>query len=124
VSLPAQVAAVEALAEEAYYDARYRETHSLREEFTQDLRRNPHIAVYPSVANFVLVETRTSAQGIVEKMCESGIFVRNCDSMGRRFADRFLRIAVKRRAENSRIAEALFEVTRPLASAAPAHRYT
>jgi histidinol-phosphate/aromatic aminotransferase/cobyric acid decarboxylase-like protein len=120
VSLPAQLAAVEALADEAYYDARYLETHSLREEFTLDLRRNPHIAVYPSVANFVLVETRTSAQGIVEKMCESGIFVRNCDSMGRRFADRFLRIAVKRRAENSRIAEALSATTRPLTFAAPA----
>jgi histidinol-phosphate/aromatic aminotransferase/cobyric acid decarboxylase-like protein len=121
VSLPAQLAAVEALADEAHYDALYRETHTLREEFTEDLLRNPHITVYPSIANFVLVETNTSAQSVVAKMCESGIFIRNCDSMGRRFADRFLRIAVKRRAQNLRISEALFAATRPLTFAAPAH---
>ncbi len=111
VSLPAQLAAVEALGDEAYYEAKYRETHSLREEFTCDLRRNPQITTYPSTTNFVLVETRASAQGIVERMRESDIFVRNCDSMGQRFADRFLRIAVKRRIENSRIAEALCGAT-------------
>jgi histidinol-phosphate/aromatic aminotransferase/cobyric acid decarboxylase-like protein len=111
VSLPAQVAAVEALGDEAYYEARYRETHLLREELTRNLRQNPQITTYPSTTNFVLVETRTSAQGIVERMRESNVYVRNCDSMGEGFADRFLRIAVKRSIENFRIADVLFGAT-------------
>ncbi|HXP86414.1 MAG TPA: histidinol-phosphate transaminase [Bryobacteraceae bacterium] len=109
VSLPAQVAAVEALGDEAYYEAKYRETHLLREKLVRNLRRNPHITTYPSTTNFVSVETRTSAQRILERMRESNVFVRNCDSMGERFADRFLRIAVKSRTENSCIADALFD---------------
>jgi histidinol-phosphate/aromatic aminotransferase/cobyric acid decarboxylase-like protein len=111
VSLPAQLAAVEALGDRAYYEARYLETRVLREELARSLRKNPQITIYPSATNFVLVETRTSAQCIVEKMRESNVFVRNCDSMGERFANRFLRIAVKSRSDNSRIADALFEAT-------------
>ena len=107
VSLPAQVAAVEALSDAPYYEERYRETHVLRRDFICNLQRNPLIKVYPSTANFVLVETQSSAQRIIERMRESNVFVRNCDSMGLHFADRFLRIAVKRRPENARIAEVL-----------------
>jgi histidinol-phosphate aminotransferase len=107
VSLPAQVAAVEALSDGPYYERRYQETHLLREEFVRDLRRYPQVEVYPSTTNFVLVETQSSAQRILERMRESNVFVRNCDSMSVRFADKFLRIAVKRRPESARIAEAL-----------------
>ena len=117
VSLPAQLAAVEALGDEAYYMARYVETRTLREELSRNLSRNPHIATYPSTTNFVLVETRMSAQRIVEKMRESNVFVRNCDSMGERFADRFLRIAVKAQPDNRRIGDALLGAT--MAGATP-----
>jgi histidinol-phosphate/aromatic aminotransferase/cobyric acid decarboxylase-like protein len=55
----------------------------------------------------VLVETPSSAQKILERMREFNVFVRNCDSMSLRFADRFLRIAVKPRSESARISEAL-----------------
>jgi len=111
VSLPAQVAAVEALRDETYYQARYRETSSLRDELTSNLRRNSKITIYPSTANFLLVETRTSAQAIVDAMRESNVFIRNCDSMGERFADRFLRTAVECREANACIADTLFRVT-------------
>ena len=107
VSLPAQVAAVEALGDAPYYEEQYRETHLLRNEFICSLQMNPRIKVYPSITNFVLVETQSSAQRIIECMRESNVYVRNCDSMGLRFADRFIRIAVKRRPENARIAEVL-----------------
>lgn len=100
VSLPAQVAAVEALSDDSYYDRRYQETHLLREEFVCNLRRNSQIRVYPSTTNLVLIETQSSAQKIVEDMREFNVFVRNCDSMSVRFVDRFLRIAVKRAPEN------------------------
>jgi histidinol-phosphate/aromatic aminotransferase/cobyric acid decarboxylase-like protein len=79
----------------------------LREELIYDLGRHSQIQIYPSMTNFVLVETQSSAQRILERMRESNVFVRNCDSMSLRFADRFLRIAVKRRVENIRIAETL-----------------
>ena len=107
VSLPAQVAAVEALGDGQYYERQYRETHVLREELICGLQKHSRIKVYPSITNFVLVETQSSAQRILERMRESNVFVRNCDSMGLHFADRFLRIAVKRRPENARIAEAI-----------------
>jgi histidinol-phosphate/aromatic aminotransferase/cobyric acid decarboxylase-like protein len=111
VSLPAQVAAVEALGDESYYRERYCETHSLRKGLVQDLQCNSQITTYPSTTNFVLVETTSSAQEIIERMRELDVFVRNCDSMGESFADRFIRIAVKRRINNSRIVDALFRAT-------------
>jgi len=107
VGLPAQVAAVEALSDDAYYASRYQETHLLREELVCCLRQHSQIRVYPSMTNLVLIETQSSAQEVVERMRESNVFIRNCDSMSRRFADRFLRIAVKRAPENSRIVAAL-----------------
>jgi histidinol-phosphate/aromatic aminotransferase/cobyric acid decarboxylase-like protein len=60
-SLPAQVAAVEALKDEDYYRLRYQETHILRQELTCALRRHPDLHVYPSKTNFVLVEVPVSA---------------------------------------------------------------
>jgi hypothetical protein len=47
----------------------------------------------------------------LRRICRSNVFIRNCDSMGARFGDRFLRIAVKRCGENSRIAAMLVEAT-------------
>jgi histidinol-phosphate aminotransferase len=107
VSLPAQAAAVEALADTDYYQERYRETHKLREAFACELRRIGRVTVYPSCANFSLVGVPERAQSIVEHMRTSNVFVRNCDSMSERFDDRFLRIAVKSAAENQAIAAAL-----------------
>lgn len=118
VSLPAQVSAIEALEDSTYYELRYDETHLLREEFVCNLRQHSQIEVYPSTTNLVLIETQSSSQEIIERMCESNVFVRNCDSMGHRFADRFLRIAVKRARENARIIEALHVATAQASSMA------
>jgi histidinol-phosphate/aromatic aminotransferase/cobyric acid decarboxylase-like protein len=107
VSLLAQVAAVEALADPEYYQRRYEETHALRESLACDLERIGSITVYPSVTNFLLIEVPSSAQQIVDRMRGSNVFVRNCDSMSVRFEDRFLRIAVKSEPQNRRIVEAL-----------------
>jgi histidinol-phosphate/aromatic aminotransferase/cobyric acid decarboxylase-like protein len=107
VSLPAQVAAIEALNDPTYYERRYRQTHTLRTQLVHELSQCSQVHVYPSITNFVLVETQSSAQEILDHMRKSNVFVRNCDSMGFRFADRYLRIAVKRRVENVRIVKAL-----------------
>jgi histidinol-phosphate/aromatic aminotransferase/cobyric acid decarboxylase-like protein len=103
VSLPAQVAAVEALGDVAYYEEKWAETHRLRDELARELPGR----AYPSTANFVLVELEVSAERVRERMERHGVFVRNCDSMSRRFGDRFLRIAVKRRSQNRRIVSAM-----------------
>jgi histidinol-phosphate aminotransferase len=107
VSLPAQVAAVEALCDPAYYQQRYCETHELRNALVAGLCRIQGVQVYPSSANFVLLRVPGSAQRILERMCESDVYVRNCDSMSNGFGNRFLRIAVKTSAGNERITEAL-----------------
>jgi histidinol-phosphate aminotransferase len=109
VSLPAQVAAVEALADPEYYQARYCETHALREELARGLRAIKPVQVFPSRANFVLARVPKSAQQTLERMSKSNVYVRNCDSMGDRLGDRFIRVAVRASAENKRIAEALAE---------------
>ncbi len=113
VSLLAQVAAVEALADSAYYQQRYEETHVLRESLARDLKQIEGITVYPSATNFLLVEVSGSAQRIVDRMRESNVFVRNCDSMSDRFEDRFLRIAVKREPQNRRVAATLSAAIEP-----------
>ena len=103
VSLPAQVAGVEALKSVCYYDARYRETRCLRAELSSALARFACVKVYESVANFVLIRLAMSAEAVAERMREGNVYVRNCDSMGSCFNDRFLRIAVKARSDNRRI---------------------
>jgi histidinol-phosphate/aromatic aminotransferase/cobyric acid decarboxylase-like protein len=107
VSLLAQVAAVEALGDAEYYQQRYEETHVLRDSLARDLKRIGGVTVYPSATNFLMVEVSCSAQRIVDRMRESNVFVRNCDSMSDRFKDRFLRIAVKREPQNRKIVEVL-----------------
>jgi histidinol-phosphate aminotransferase len=114
VSLPAQLAAIEALDDPLYYQERYRQTVFLRDRMTSHLASIPGLKIYPSKANCLLVETASSAETIVDAMSDLNIFVRNCDSMSAQFNDRFIRIAVKEQRENERIAEALQTVTRKL----------
>jgi histidinol-phosphate/aromatic aminotransferase/cobyric acid decarboxylase-like protein len=109
VSLPAQLAAVEALQDPDYYQKCYRETHALRAEA---LRWNalPRIQLFDSCASFYLIKVLDqSATALQQQLEADNIFVRNCDSMSTRFRDNFLRIAVKSRGQNWRIATALSE---------------
>lgn len=103
VSLLGQVAAVEALRASHYYTACWERTRSLRAEMTAML---PGVRVYPSDANFYLVELEEPAR-VAAALLVQGIYVRECQSMGPVLADRFLRIAVRSREENARIAAAI-----------------
>jgi histidinol-phosphate/aromatic aminotransferase/cobyric acid decarboxylase-like protein len=108
VSLPAQVAAVEALRDPEYYRDRYLETHGLRSQVLEQLREILGIQIFDSCANFYLVKsTQQSATTIQSQLESEGIFIRHCDSMSARFQDNFLRIAVKAKDQNCRIAAAL-----------------
>ena len=107
VSLPAQLAAIEALADPAYYQQKYSETHALREALSADLATIPGVQVYPSTTNAVLLEIKCSAERAADHMRRAGVFIRNCDSMSDHFHDRFIRIAVKPAFHNCRVAAAL-----------------
>lgn len=110
VSLVGQVAGVEALKDEEYYEEKYQETHQLRQEMTDELSKVKSIKVYPSVANFFLIELldeEAESQKIVEMLHRQNIYIRNTDSMSSQFENRFLRIAVKDRKSNQKIVAAL-----------------
>jgi len=107
VSLPAQLAGVEALADPDYYQQKYAETHALRDRLAADLAGVPGVKVYPSTTNALLLELEYSAERTVDHLRESNIFIRNCDSMSEHFRDRFIRIAAKREVQNQRLAATL-----------------
>jgi histidinol-phosphate/aromatic aminotransferase/cobyric acid decarboxylase-like protein/predicted GNAT family N-acyltransferase len=107
VGLPAQVAAVAALGDDRYYAARYRETHALREELQNEFA--PLMNVVPGSANFLLCHV-DDAEPLVTRCREYGLFIRH-------IADDTIRIAVKDRATNERMAEILGEALgRPVAA--------
>lgn len=110
VSLPAQVAAVRALQDEAYYLGRYRETRVLRAELVGQLKQIGISQIVPGVANFVLChldpEHPTAAE-VVSESRKHGVFLRDVSLMGRSMGERAIRIAVKDRANTVRILEAL-----------------
>lgn len=115
VSLIGQIAGVEALKDGAYYSEKYRETHTLRDEFMQRIAQIPGLSPYESVANFFLVELASplSAAAICKALEQQNIFIRNTDSMSSRFHDDFIRIAVKSKEQNEQIIQALTHALRP-----------
>ncbi len=113
VSLVGQVAGVEALKDKKYYEEKYQETHKLRQEMIDELSKIRSIKVYPSVANFFLIELldeKTKSEEIVELLRKQNIYIRNTDSMSSQFGNRFLRIAVKNKKSNKKNVEALKKI--------------
>ena len=99
IGLPAQVAAVAALSDPAYYQDRYRVTHSLRRQLIAGLgRARPRWQVDDGVANFVLCNlprTGPTATEVVEHCRSQGLFLRDVGAMGSNLGRHTLRIAVK-----------------------------
>jgi len=125
VSLPAQVAAVEALHNPEYYQQHYRETHLLRCEALETLGELEEVQVFGSCAKFYLVKCLQQSAAWVQKQLEAeNIFIRNCDSMSPRFHDDFLRIAVKNREQNEKIVSALKSAFAPSLIPSGEHKVT
>jgi histidinol-phosphate/aromatic aminotransferase/cobyric acid decarboxylase-like protein/predicted GNAT family N-acyltransferase len=113
VSLVAQVAAVRALEDAAYYAERYAETHRLREELLVGLRGLGLQGIIPGRANFVMVhleDEHPTVAALVRESRELGVFLRDVTSMGTDLGARALRIAVKDRKSNQIILETLEKV--------------
>lgn len=105
VSLPAQVAAVNALQDPHYYQQRYEETHRNRMGLDQGLEQLG-FDVTPAVANFLLCHLppgTISPAEFVRRCRERQLFLRDVSNMG--VTERAVRIAVKDEATNGRMLE-------------------
>jgi histidinol-phosphate/aromatic aminotransferase/cobyric acid decarboxylase-like protein len=114
VGLIAQVAAVEALRDTAYYDGRWRETHVLRAALEARLASDVGADVVRGTANFVLFHLPAGAPApaeVVRRCRERKLFVRDFPEMARLRADA-IRVAVKDAATNERMLAILREAVR------------
>ena len=115
VSLSAQIAAVKALGDEAYYLNRYRETHTLRAQLVEDLRGIGVREIVPGAANFVMCHLKAehpTAAAVANETRKLGVYLRDVSSMGQRLGSRALRIAVKSEEANAAIIQALEKALR------------
>ena len=96
ISRPAQAAALAAIADPAYYEARYRETSALRDELWGGLAAIPGLRPRHGVANFVYcgVEEPLDADSIVEACVRQRLFLRTFPA-DPALRGRAIRVAVK-----------------------------
>jgi histidinol-phosphate/aromatic aminotransferase/cobyric acid decarboxylase-like protein len=101
VGLIGQVAGVLALQSDPYYRARAIETH----EYARDLEEalvELEFRVVPTSTNFVFAQ-RSGVKELCARLAERGVFVRDASSLSPRFADEWLRIAVKAPEQQDRL---------------------
>ncbi|MDV9177214.1 aminotransferase class I/II-fold pyridoxal phosphate-dependent enzyme [Streptomyces sp. W16] len=110
VSLPAQLAAVAALRDPAYYSDRWLHTHALRRQLAADLAGlDEDATVEEAVANFLTVILPTggpSAAQVVNECRRHDVYLRDLSPLSSLYQGRGVRIAVKDTAENARIVAA------------------
>lgn len=116
VGLPAQVAAVRALEDGAYYQERYGSTHSMRGEMHEALEGIGIFEIVPGEANFLMFhlnESQPTGEQVIERAREAGVFVRDVASMGSDLGRRALRIAIKDPVSNERLLRTLRQCVHP-----------
>jgi threonine-phosphate decarboxylase len=89
------------------------ELRQVKFQFEAQLRTIPGICVYPGAANFLLVELleqSLDAHQLYQQLGRHGLLIRVCDSFRGLAKGRFIRLAVRTRSENSRLAEELSAV--------------
>jgi histidinol-phosphate/aromatic aminotransferase/cobyric acid decarboxylase-like protein len=111
VSLPAQVAAVAALQDEAFYRARWAETIRLRSRLAAELQEAiPGLAVFDTCANFVLCrlpDGGPSSDVVCERCRMQDVYLRDMGEMGQGLGPVFVRVAVANEGANFRVVAAL-----------------
>ncbi|MGW1242059.1 aminotransferase class I/II-fold pyridoxal phosphate-dependent enzyme [Streptomyces bobili] len=126
VSLPAQLAAVAALRDPAYYSGCWRRTGTLRRRLAAGLAGSHEtVVVEESVANFLNVTLPaggpTAAQ-VVAECRRHDVYLRDLSPLSPLYQGRTLRVAVKDTAENARIVAAFRAALHPLLPPRPATR--
>ena len=120
VSLPAQVAVVNALQDAAYYQHRWAETHRLRESLARALVQLG-FSVTPGVANFLLCHLPDGAPSVAQLVLDCrnrNLFLRDVSNMG--VNTRAVRIAVKDDSTNRRMVEIIRAVLEQTVARTPA----
>lgn len=116
VSLPAQIAAVSALRDPAYYAAQWAQTAVLRAGLAGALAATSEgLHVSESVANFVLLTLPQGGLGaaqLVERCRRQGVFLRDLSPSSPAFEGRTVRIAVRDATSNARVVAAVAETLR------------
>lgn len=115
VSLPAQIAAVHALADPGYYAQRYAQTHELRANLAGALRALAPWRVIEGVINSVLCllpPGMPRAARIVRACRARGVYIRDCSSLSPRLEGRAVRVAVRDPEANARVVAALAEAVK------------
>jgi threonine-phosphate decarboxylase len=84
-----------------------------RARFMERLERLPGCSIFPSAANFLLVElpARLKAARVVSTLRRQGLLVRDCSQVPG-LNDRSIRVAVRSRADNDRLLQALSDTIR------------
>jgi histidinol-phosphate/aromatic aminotransferase/cobyric acid decarboxylase-like protein len=119
VSLPAQIAAVQALRDPDYYRSRYAETLTLRNRLADDLM-SMGLTVWPGAANFLLCRLRAdglTVATLLERCRTQGLFLRNISTMTSRpeINSGLFRVAVKDAVTNHRIIDVMRKaITTPI----------
>ena len=83
---------------------------SHRNELSRDLQELPHIKVYESAANFLLLQflrEDLKASKITAALARKGVIVRSCNDFAGLEKERFIRVAVRKPDENRILVEAL-----------------
>ncbi|WP_393063097.1 aminotransferase class I/II-fold pyridoxal phosphate-dependent enzyme [Streptomyces sp. LN549] len=110
VSLPAQLAAVAALRDPAYYKGCWLRTHALRRQLATDLAGlDEAVTVEEAVANWLTVTLPAdgpSAAQLVQECRRRDVHLRDLSPMSSEYQGRTVRIAVRDTAENERIVAA------------------
>ena len=96
-----------------YYDECYRQTHDLRAQLTEGLRKLGITEIIPSVTNFILFylpHDYVKGVSFIKKCREQGLYIRDASSMGQSMEQGAIRIAVKDSTCNQRSLEILARV--------------
>lgn len=102
VSLPALKAGIAALSDAEHI----RKSIEITREGREYLREQVPFKVYPSQANFVLVNVAPlKAKAVTENLMRKGIIVRSCDSF-REAGDTFIRVTVGTQEQNEKVIKA------------------
>ncbi|MEU8106688.1 histidinol-phosphate transaminase [Nonomuraea muscovyensis] len=111
VSLPAQIAAVNALRATGYYASRWAETRTLRAGLAKRLSAiGCGLWAHESVANSVLLTLPRGGPGaarLVEVCRRHGVFLRDLSPLSHAFEGRTVRVSVRDAVANERIASAV-----------------
>ncbi len=116
ISLPAQAAAIMALKDEKYYQAKYNETQHLRKNLQTMLQRIGISEVIKGVANFLLfyLPPGISVQLFLKYCREENLYLRNVGNMGISLGNDAIRIAVKDKEVNNKMIRILKKATERL----------